>query len=75
MATPRQQHNPAPDRDADKRRALKLAARAVEKATDAERQKRAALRFALESGASLREVEAATGVPFKTVQRLAERDE
>ena len=74
MPTPRQIHHPNPDPEQVKRNALRLAKSAVTKAERAERAKRAALSFALEKGASLREVEAATGVPFSTVQRIVSRD-
>lgn len=63
------------DTDAEgvKRRALKLAAHAVAKHADIESKRDAAVRYALDSGASLRETADATGLPHMTVKRIAER--
>ena len=61
------------DPEADKQRALKLAAKAAAKATTTEQDRNLAIRFAAESGASLRELEQATGIPFNTVRRIIER--
>lgn len=57
----------------DKQRALKLAAHAVKRQREAESKTAAAMRFAAELGASLREISAATGVPHMTVKRTIER--
>lgn len=62
-------HNP----EKDKRTALRLAGRATERRTKAQREEIAAMRFAVDAGASLRELEAATGVPYVTVSRMLER--
>lgn len=62
-----------PDPERDKRLALKLATRTADAFRDAERERAAGMLFAQMAGASLREIETATGVPFKTVQRIIER--
>lgn len=69
MGAPTRQADPA----GDKRRAIKLAEHAATKFDDAEAGRAAALRFAHEQGASLRELEEATGIPFKTVSRIIGR--
>jgi hypothetical protein len=61
------------DRAADKKRALRMAARAAGKFDQAEADRASAFRFARMSGASLRELEAVTGVPFRTVDRIVDR--
>lgn len=62
-----------PDPDGDRRRAIDLAAKAAKKARTADRQRDAAIRFAVEEGASLREVAEATELGHMTVKRIAER--
>lgn len=69
MEAPKRQPDPA----GDKRRALKLAAHASKKFDDAEAGRAAALRFAKEQGASLREIADATGIPHVTVGRIIDR--
>lgn len=69
MATPRKVKDP----DGDKRRALKEVARVVRRAEAADAAKRGAIRFAHDTGASLREISDATGIPHMTVKRLIER--
>jgi DNA invertase Pin-like site-specific DNA recombinase len=69
--------HPAPKRpndpDGDKSRALKLAAHAAHRADIAESARNAAIRFAADSGASLRELAEATGLGHMTVKRIIER--
>jgi hypothetical protein len=55
--------------DDDKRRALAHAASRTRRRADAERAEANAFAFAHELGASLREIEEATGVPHMTVKR------
>lgn len=57
----------------EKRLVLRHAGRMTEKAQSAEQARNDAIRFASEVGASLREIETATGVPFATVRRIIER--
>lgn len=59
--------------DADKARALRLASTAAKKAAKATSEQVSAMRFALEAGASLREISAATNIPHVTVKRIIER--
>ncbi len=59
--------------DDDKRRALRLAGKAAEKARAAEETKLAAMRFAHDLGASLREISEVTDIPHVTVKRMLER--
>ena len=61
------------DAEGVKRRALELAAHAVAKHGEVTNERDAAIRYALESGASLRETADATGLPHMTVKRIAER--
>jgi hypothetical protein len=61
------------DPDGDKRRALRFAARETERAETTERERNAMIKFAHEAGNSLREIEAATGIPFNTVKRIIDR--
>lgn len=61
------------DPEKDKRTALRLAGRATTRREKAQREEVAAMRFAVDAGASLREVAAATGVPHVTVKRMLER--
>ena len=70
--TPRRHHAGA-DANRDKRAALRLAARAAERADAAEVTKANAVRFALDQGASLRELADVLGVSHMTVRRLAGR--
>lgn len=70
--TPRRHHAEA-DTDRDKRTAVQLAVRAAQRADAAEATKANAIRFALDRGASLREVADALGVSHMTVKRLAGR--
>lgn len=69
MATPRRHSDP----DGDKRRALKHAAVTVNRLDKAEQARTAAIRFAADCGASLREIADATGIPHMTVKRILER--
>lgn len=69
MATPRQTTDP----EGDKRRALKHAAHTARKAEAAEENKIAAVLFASEMGASLREIAEATGMGHMTVKRIVDR--
>lgn len=62
-----------PDPAGDKRRTIKLAEHAAKRANEAQSALSAALRFAHDHGASLRELEAATGIPFRTVGRIIDR--
>lgn len=70
--TPRQDH-PGANANRDKQAALQLAVRAAKRAEAAEVTKANAVRFALDQGASLREVADALGVSHMTVKRLAGR--
>lgn len=70
--TPRRDHAGA-NADRDKRAALQLAVRAAKRADAAEVTKANAVRFALDQGASLRELADALGVSHMTVKRLAGR--
>ncbi len=70
--TPRREHAGA-NADRDKRAALQLAVRAAKRADAAEVTKANAVRFALDQGASLRELADALGVSHMTVKRLAGR--
>lgn len=63
----------AADVDGDKRRALKLAASAVQRADVAETSKSNAIWFASRSGATLREIAEATGLAHMTVKRIIDR--
>jgi hypothetical protein len=60
------------DAEADKARALRHAATCTKRRIAAEQAEAAALAFAATCGASLREIEAATGVPHMTVKRRIE---
>lgn len=62
-----------PDPTGDKRRALKQAAWAAERSRTTESELAGALELASRQGASLRELEAATGIPFNTVKRIIDR--
>lgn len=62
---------PAPD--ADRARAVKLARHAAAKHETTEQALHAAIRFAAEHGASLRELANATGLSHMTVKRILER--
>ena len=57
----------------DKKNALRLAATAVSRADVAESTRDNAIRFAADSGASLREIAAATGLATMTVKRIVDR--
>jgi DNA invertase Pin-like site-specific DNA recombinase len=70
--TPRRDHAGA-NADRDKRAALQLAVRAAKRADAAAVTKANAVRFALDQGASLRELADALGVSHMTVKRLAGR--
>jgi hypothetical protein len=63
----------AADPEGDKRRALKLAAAAAHRAELAETSRNNAIRFAADTGASLREIAAATELPHMTVKRILDR--
>jgi hypothetical protein len=63
------------DKHEGKRLALRLAGRAAEQFAKAQTERRNALRLAQQHGASLREIAAATGIPFMTVKRIIERPE
>lgn len=69
--------HPAPERprdpEGDKRRSLRLAAHATQRAGTAETTRDNAIRFAAENGASLREIAAATGLNHMTVKRIIDR--
>lgn len=69
MPTPRSVRDP----EGDKRRALGQAAYTARKVDAAEHSRRAAVRFAAEVGASLREIAEATGLSHMTVKRMLER--
>ena len=69
MATPRKHKDP----DGDKRRALTQVTYSARKADTAERAKVAAMLFASERGASLREIAEAADLPHMTVKRMLER--
>lgn len=60
------------DAEADKARVLRHAATRTKRRIQAERDEAAAFAFAASCGASLREIEAATGVPHMTVKRRIE---
>ena len=63
-----------PEPAEDQRRALKYVERQTLRWRKAEREMVAAMRFANEkAGATLRQLEAASGIPFKTVDRMLER--
>ncbi|HSS11219.1 MAG TPA: helix-turn-helix domain-containing protein [Acidimicrobiales bacterium] len=59
----------------DKRNMLRLAAKAAQKADLSERAKDNAIWMAHESGASLREIAEATGIPHVTIKRIVDRAE
>jgi hypothetical protein len=61
------------DIDGDKRRALKLAATAAHRADLAETSRNNAIRFAADTGASLREIAAVTELPHMTIKRIVDR--
>jgi hypothetical protein len=61
------------DSEGDTRRALKLAANASQRATITQGTRDNAIRFAADSGASLREIAAATGLDHMTVKRIVDR--
>lgn len=61
------------DAEGDKRRAVKLAANAAQRADVAEMSRDNAIRFASQSGASLREIADATGLGHMTVKRIIDR--
>lgn len=61
------------DPEGDKRRALKLAAAASHRSDLAEVSRNNAIRFAADTGASLREIAAATELPHMTVKRIIDR--
>lgn len=63
----------AADPDGDKRRALRLAASAAHRADLAETTRNNAIRFAADSGASLREIATATELPHMTIKRIVDR--
>jgi hypothetical protein len=73
MPTPREVHHPNPDPEVEKRHALRQAAHSAKKAASSERALRGAIVFASSCGASLREIEGATGIPFNTVKRILDR--
>lgn len=58
-----------------KNQALRLAAKAAEKARQADRDERNACRFAADAGASLREIAEAVSRPHTTVARIINRAE
>ena len=60
------------DAEADKAHALRHAASRTKRRIQAERDEAAAFAFAASCGASLREIETATGVPHMTVKRRIE---
>ena len=62
----------AADPEGDKRRALKLAATASQRAGLAETSRNNAIRFAADAGASLREIAAVTDLPHMTVKRIVD---
>jgi DNA-binding NarL/FixJ family response regulator len=62
----------AADPEGDKRRALKLAATASQRADVAQTSRNNAIRFAADSGASLREIAAATELSHMTVKRIVD---
>ena len=57
----------------DKERSLRHLARVAEQADSAIRDRDGAIRFAIESGASLREAAEAAGLSHMTVKRVVER--
>lgn len=59
----------------DKQTALRSAGRAADRVRDAERNRRLAMQYASELGASLRDISAATGIPHTTIKRILERPE
>jgi hypothetical protein len=61
------------DDETRKRQALRLAAQATAKTRTAEAAEERAIRFARESGASLREIGEAIGRPHMTVKAMSER--
>ena len=63
----------AAEPEGDKRRALKLAATAAHRADLAETSRNNAIVFAADTGASLREIAAATELPHMTVKRIVDR--
>ena len=61
------------DPEGDRRLALRLAARAAERADVAETTRNNAIRFASDAGASLREIAGATGLDHMTAKRIIDR--
>lgn len=61
------------DPPGDKQRALKLVTKTSDGRRTAELEEVAAMRFAKLSGASLREIGDAAGIPFATVKRMIDR--
>lgn len=72
MRTPRQAHQ-ASDPESERRSALKLAGYAAKKADATGQERNATIWFAAPSGASLREIAEATGIPHVTVKRILDR--
>ena len=68
MAAPRRNRT-----EEDVRRALRHAGRVAAKVDVAERERDGAIRFASETGASLREIAEATGLGHMTVKRIVDR--
>lgn len=58
-----------PDPEADKRRARQYAGRKAKAYRKAQQELADALRFARDAGWSLRDLEAETGIPFRTIER------
>lgn len=61
------------DPEGDKDAARRFAGRQVQKANEAKEAADAALAFAYEAGNSLRELEAETGISYRTISRIVER--
>jgi len=70
MTTPRQQHNPNPNRAADLANVLTLVERAAAKVTEAEDGRDAAIRLAREQGGSLRRIAEHAGIGPARVREI-----
>lgn len=74
MVTPRQQTNPDASPEADKATALRRAGAAARNRATAEENEALAIRLAAASGASTREIAAATDRSHTTVARILKRE-
>lgn len=74
MGTPRQIHNPIPDREADRANALNLVESTAAKFRRAEAQRDAVIRYARDHGASLRQIADRVGISHATVRAICGSD-